>query len=175
MHRGGAWRVLDWIYWQLIYTQLRTTGNRALSLIYTLHSSPLCMHQGSRSSLVVSWQQIYYSLSVTSDHTWSFLVTAEFLSCNYFASANAENCSVQFQAHILAGWHPETLSNLLPELSSISHVADETFCHYLFSLTIWLCYWLVFFFTCYPVMVSTATHCLLQEQYDSCLNHSKSH
>jgi hypothetical protein len=38
---------------------------RALSLIYTLYSSPL----HTQSSLVVSWQRIYHSLTVTSNHT----------------------------------------------------------------------------------------------------------
>jgi hypothetical protein len=93
----------DWNYRHLIRSQLGTTGNTALSLIYTLHSSPLHTHQGSQSSLVVSWQRIYNSLTVISDHTWSLLFTAWFPSCYYSATAN----SIQFlcsQAHILAGW-----------------------------------------------------------------------
>jgi hypothetical protein len=47
-----------------LVTQLGTTGNTALSLIYTLYSSPLHMHYGSQSSLAVSWQRIHNSLSL---------------------------------------------------------------------------------------------------------------
>jgi hypothetical protein len=66
----------DRIYWQLIHSQLETTGNTALSLIYTLYSSPLHTHYGSQSSLVVFWQRIYKRLTVTSNHTWSLFCTA---------------------------------------------------------------------------------------------------
>jgi hypothetical protein len=57
----------DWIYC-ILYIQLETTGNTALSLSYTLSSSPLHTHYGSQSSLVVSWQRIYNSLTVASNH-----------------------------------------------------------------------------------------------------------
>jgi hypothetical protein len=40
----------------------------ALSLNYTLYSSPLHTHYCSQSSLVVSWQRIYNSLTVTAAH-----------------------------------------------------------------------------------------------------------
>jgi hypothetical protein len=49
------------------YTQnFGTTGNTALSLIYTLYRSPLHTHLDSHSSLAVSRQRIYKSLTVTS-------------------------------------------------------------------------------------------------------------
>jgi hypothetical protein len=58
----GLW-LLDWVwigYVDLLhlYTQLVIASNTALSLTYTLYSSPLRTHYGSQSSLVVSWQQI---------------------------------------------------------------------------------------------------------------------
>jgi hypothetical protein len=43
----------------------------ALPPSYTLYSTPLHTHYGSQSSLVVSWQRVYYSLTVTSNKEWS--------------------------------------------------------------------------------------------------------
>jgi hypothetical protein len=40
----------------------------ALSLIYTIYSTPLNTHYGSQFSLAVSWQRIYNSFTVTSNH-----------------------------------------------------------------------------------------------------------
>jgi hypothetical protein len=70
-----------WIGWldsltHYTFTQLETTGDTTLSLFYTLYSSPLHTQQCSRSSLAVSWQRIYNSLTVTSSHTVSLLFTA---------------------------------------------------------------------------------------------------
>jgi hypothetical protein len=52
----------------------------ALSLIYTLHSSPLHTHKDSQSSLVVSWQRIYNSLTVNSNHEVFFAPPNSFLA-----------------------------------------------------------------------------------------------
>jgi hypothetical protein len=50
---------------------------------FPVHS---CSRTRILSSLVVSWQQIYHSPTVTSNHTWSLLVTAFFFSCHYSQS-----------------------------------------------------------------------------------------
>jgi hypothetical protein len=71
-------RVSDWMIGFIApytLTQLGTTDNTALSLFYTLYSSPLHTHYGSQSSLVVSWQRIYHILTVTSNHMWNLLFT----------------------------------------------------------------------------------------------------
>jgi hypothetical protein len=54
------------IYWHLMHSLL-TTSITALSLIYTLYKS-LGDLKFSQSSLVVSWQRMYNSLTVTAEH-----------------------------------------------------------------------------------------------------------
>jgi hypothetical protein len=61
-----------WIGWLDLLTPYTHNSElqaiTALSLIYTLQSSPLHTHWGSQSSLVVSWQRIYSSLSLQITH-----------------------------------------------------------------------------------------------------------
>jgi hypothetical protein len=74
--RGDVSDLYDgfWVGWldllHLIHSQLGNTGNTALSLFYTLCSSPLHTHWISKSSPVVTWQRIFNRLTVTSNHTW---------------------------------------------------------------------------------------------------------
>jgi hypothetical protein len=98
--------VLNWMigFIDALYTQHGTTGSRALSVIYTLYTSQLHTHYDSQSSLVVSWQRIFKSLTVTSNHTWSLLFKP-----NSFLAIIVS--SIQFlcsQAHIPAGWRLDT-------------------------------------------------------------------
>jgi hypothetical protein len=75
---GVFW--IAWLHLLTPYTQYwGLQAITALSLIYTLYSSPLHTTLGSQSSLVVSRQRIYNSLTATSNLTWRLLFTAYFL------------------------------------------------------------------------------------------------
>jgi hypothetical protein len=103
----------------ILYTVRGTTGSTTLSLINTLYSSPLHARLVSQSSLVVSWQRIYNSLRVISNHTWSRLFTVWFLSCHYSATVNSED-SIQ-------------LNSSAPKLASLN--STQFFSTELFSIT----------------------------------------
>jgi hypothetical protein len=74
-------RVLDWMigFINTLYTQLSTTGNyRAIADLHTLQFTVTQIHTYTHthtsvrllnSPLVVSWQRIYNSCTVTSNHT----------------------------------------------------------------------------------------------------------
>jgi hypothetical protein len=59
-----------------LYASKGTTADYSTIAIPTIYSSPLHMHYGSQSSLVVSWQRAYNRLTVTSNHKLSLLFTA---------------------------------------------------------------------------------------------------
>jgi hypothetical protein len=87
-----------------LYTVLGTTGNTALSLIYTLYSSPLHTHEGSQSSVVVFWKRIYKSHCHFKSHMKScFHSLTPFLPLFCICQFRTLY-SIQFQAHIPAGW-----------------------------------------------------------------------
>jgi hypothetical protein len=78
----GLW-IIGWVLGWMIgffvnytFAQFRTADSTAPSLFYTLSSALVHMPWGSQSSLVISWQQIHNSLTVTSTHTWSLLCMA---------------------------------------------------------------------------------------------------
>jgi hypothetical protein len=121
---------LGWLigFTDTLYILLGTTDNYRATVIstHTLHFT-VTHALSSQSSLVVSWQRIYNSHNVTSNHTWSPLCTAKFLFffCHYSATAN----SIQFlcsQTHILAGWSLETRLSLLNWNLFYNHFAKTT-------------------------------------------------
>jgi hypothetical protein len=86
-----------------LYIQLGTTGNTALSLIYTLYSSPLHTHWGSHSSLVVSWDRISLSLQFT--HEIFFSQPNSFLAIiQRLPIPNTRLTTVQFLCPKLISW-----------------------------------------------------------------------
>jgi hypothetical protein len=92
-------RVLDWMigFTDTLYSPLESAGNySAIADLHTLQL-PSHTHQGSQSSLVVPWQQIYNSPTITSNHTRSLLFTVQLLSCHYSATDNCED-STQFNS-----------------------------------------------------------------------------
>jgi hypothetical protein len=113
----------------LIYCTLyiHNSGLQATQRYRHTFSSPLHTHQGSQSSLVVSWQRIYNSLTVSAAHMKSSFHSLipflpSLLNHSTVTSRNSLNSvlqlptlefdSIQFQAHILVGGCPET--RLLP-------------------------------------------------------------
>jgi hypothetical protein len=86
-------RVLDWIIGFIApytFTQPGTTGNTAQSVVCTLSSSPL--RTRILSSLVVSWQRIYYGLTVTSHMKYLFHSLIPVLP--FSAPANSEDSTL---------------------------------------------------------------------------------
>jgi hypothetical protein len=107
-----------------IFTQFGTTGNTALLLI-CIFSIQSCTRTRFLPSLVVFWQRIYHSPSVSANHIWSFLCITPLLPL--FCNCQFQRLdSIQFlcsRAHILAGWLLETqlfsswLRSILPNTS----------------------------------------------------------
>jgi hypothetical protein len=79
-----CFRLDGWIYCT-VYIH-NTRDQRQCSPIALLHTFQFTV------ALVVSWQRIYHSLTVTSTHTWSLLGTVEFVPCHFF--------SVIFDCHL---------------------------------------------------------------------------
>jgi hypothetical protein len=126
-------QVLDWMIGLLHLIHSHNSGLQAMQcyrwfIHFTVHPYVTHTHTRILSSLVVSWQQIYHSVSL--QITWSLLITVTFLSCHYSAAAN----SVQFQAHILEGWHPETRL-FTSRLLFYTDLGCQTFLYYHFSRT----------------------------------------
>jgi hypothetical protein len=65
----------DWVYWHLIHT---TWDYRQLQCYRYSHTLQVTVTHtlGFSVLVVISWQRIHNSLTVTSNHTWSLLCTA---------------------------------------------------------------------------------------------------
>jgi hypothetical protein len=122
-----------------LFIQLGITGNTALTLTSTFYSSLLHTHQDSQSSLAVSWQQIYIHLTeLQITHEVFFTQSNPFL-LNHLQLPSPELDPIldnysQFrrlssipllQAHILAGWRPETRINSTTEVFFIITCTDH--------------------------------------------------
>jgi hypothetical protein len=106
-----------WIYWHFIHTHT-TRDCRQYSATADLHTLQFTVtYWDSQTSLVVPWQWIRNSLSVTWNHTWSLLCTVWFLSYRYSATAN----SIQFLC-----WRLEIRLTLLNWSLLYNHFAGTT-------------------------------------------------
>jgi hypothetical protein len=96
---------------EILYTVHETTSNTGLSLLYTVYSSPLHTHQGSQSSLVVSWQRICKSHYNFKTHMKSSLHSLIPFLPLFCICQLRWLCSIQFlcfQALVPAGCRLET-------------------------------------------------------------------
>jgi hypothetical protein len=74
VHRSG-FGLDDWIYYILyIHTVRDYKQYSAIADLYTLQFT-VAQTVGSQTALVVSWRGIYHSITGTSNHTFSLLVT----------------------------------------------------------------------------------------------------
>jgi hypothetical protein len=105
-------RVFDWMigFIDTLYKVLGSTGNYSAIAIYTLYSSSLHTHQGSQSSLVVSWQRIYNSLTVTSNNTWSLLFTSQLISFAIILQLPISKTQLN-SVSLLPGSYPDRLAS----------------------------------------------------------------
>jgi hypothetical protein len=113
--------VLDSIIWFIytLYIQIVTTNITALSLIYTLYKS-LGHAKSSQSSIVVSWQGIYNSLTVTAAHYEVFFAKPNSFLAIILPTANSGdslNSLLQMPTPeinsvlILAAWDPRYIAS----------------------------------------------------------------
>jgi hypothetical protein len=110
--QDGFW--IGWLDLLAPYTQYSELHTIiALSLIYTFYSSPLHTHYGSRSSLVVSCQRIYDSLTVTTAHMKSSLHSLFPFLPFLLNHLRLPTLTILSQAHIPAGWRLENQLTLL--------------------------------------------------------------